>query len=315
MLPYKIIKDSATYGLRFEQSYLELERALEDDTPTSSLMQEDTLQQDPKNSTSYQQWKKHEDDLLEEAVRKNGKCTWSQISDMVPGKTGKQCCDRWRVHLKGATGRNVWGKQDDAALEKAVHELGHNWTLVARAVTGKTNRQCRDRYKNYVDPSLNKSSYTKEEDEFIMASANLGHGWAKIAGSLVGRTDANIKLRFNQLRRKSKTERKGTKPEKCHVKYSRVLNTDDFFDHDVMQSLMVQCQQPLRTNNNTHAFTLRIVKKIKHNDNLNLISTRLNSLGKVHANNFQTINKRIRERICGNRAKKFDLLCHETGVL
>ena len=128
-----------------------LKKALQDDTPASCFLEEDGLQQEPNNSARLQ-WKKHEDELLEEAIKKYGPCKWSRIADMVPGKTRKQCCDRWRIHMKGSIGRNVWNRQDDAALEKAVREMGHNWPLVAKVVTGKTNKQCRERFKNYVDP-------------------------------------------------------------------------------------------------------------------------------------------------------------------
>ena len=332
MLPYKIIKENATHGLRFEEACFALERALQDDTPASCFLEVYCRKQESKNGAKLP-WKKHEDDLLEEAIKKYGPRKWSQIAKMVPGKTTKQCCDRWRVHVKGTIGRNAWNRNEDAALEKAVCEMGQNWTLVAKAITGKTNKQCRDRFKNYVNPALNKSPYTEAEDAFIMASANSGHGWANISDSLDGRTDAHVKLRFHQLSRASKAskttkaskkESAALKPEECHKDYSCVLNTNDFLDEDALQSFIVQWEQPkLRNNNKTFTFTPRVVKKIKHS-NCNFMSTTLKPFGSVHANNFhnfQKINKRIRGKVIGKEVctrivgKEVctDLLCHEIG--
>lgn len=321
MLPYKIVKESATYGWRFEETSFALEQALQDDMPASCVVEEDGVQQEPKNRFRVQ-WKKHEDELLEKAIEKYGPCKWAQIADMVPGKTRKQCNNRWRIHAQGSTGRNVWSRQEDMVLEEAVREMGQNdWTLVAKAVTGKTNRQCRERFKNYVDPGLNRSLYTEEEDAFIVASANLGHGWTKIAASLVGRTDAHVKLRFHQLSRESKVENTSVRKEKkataqleeCLTKDLHVLNTNDFLDEDALQSLTVSPEQPLPDKGKERTFTARIVKRVKHTDNFRFIVTTLEPFGKVHANNshnFQAINKRIR----GKGLNTFDLLCREAGV-
>lgn len=327
MLPYKIIKDSATNGLRFEESCFALEKALQDEAPASCFVEEEDLQQDLqqelKNSARIH-WKKHEDNLLKEAVNKYGPCKWSQIANMVPGKTKKQCCDRWRIHVKGI-GRNVWERKDDVALEKAVYEMGDNWTLVAKAVTGKTNKQCRERFKNYIDPNLKRSAYTKEEDDFILASANLGHGWTKISSSLSGRTDANIRTRCHQLRRSSKAKETKTikdKPKACHKKCTDEFITDNFLDEDAIQSFMAKWEQPKpRIINRVHCFKTRFVKEIKYNFNSNSTSATIKPFEKVLADNsfsLHKINKRIcgkrdyGKRDCGKRACLFDLFCHES---
>jgi len=307
MLPYKIIKESATNGLRFENKWFELEQALEDITPASCFMEVDALQEAPKNNAGLH-WKKREDDLLLNAIKEIGPCKWSRVAEFVPGKTAKQCCDRWRIHMNGKSGKNKFNSEDDAVLEKAVREMGHDWTLVAEAVAGKTERQCRDRYKNYLDPNINKSAYTKEEDEFILESAQLGHGWAKISASMTGRTDAQVKKRFHQLRRENRVKTETAAPQSGSDKK---CVTNEFLEEDALQALVVQFEQPkVREINKPHRFKSRIVKEIKRFDNFNFISTVLVPFGKVHANNFhnfQKINKRVRGKV-----RALDLLCHET---
>ena len=44
------------------------------------------------------QWNDSEDDLLRSLVKENG-TTWAVIAEKVPGRTPKQCRERWKHHL------------------------------------------------------------------------------------------------------------------------------------------------------------------------------------------------------------------------
>jgi hypothetical protein len=81
-----------------------------------------------------------------------------------------------------------WSPVEDELLKKAVTDFGTEWVKVASAVPGRSNRQCRLRWANHLDPNVNKEPLTDEEyDILIKAHGSMGNKWADIVTSLPGR--------------------------------------------------------------------------------------------------------------------------------
>ena len=112
-----------------------------------------------------------------------------------------------RVKLSGSDEEKVtkgtWRKEEDERLLEAVEKFGtENWKDVALIVTGRTAKQCRDRYKLKLDPSINHGPWTKQEDEKLMELAREhGRAWTKIARFMPGRTENAVKSRISSLER------------------------------------------------------------------------------------------------------------------
>ena len=53
---------------------------------------------------------------------------------------------------------------------------------VAVAVSGRTAKQCRERWKNFLDPGINRSPWTAAEDAALCrAHEKVGNKWSMIA--------------------------------------------------------------------------------------------------------------------------------------
>ena len=80
------------------------------------------------------------------------------------------------------------------------------WVNVAKFVPGKSDVQCREKWTNRIDPTLNPSfSYSAEEDALLLRLLPVyGLGcWSKLSQWFVGRTDAQMMKRYNFLKGQS----------------------------------------------------------------------------------------------------------------
>lgn len=102
--------------------------------------------------------------------------------------------DDTEEYIKGS-----WTEEEDRMLISLVNQHGtKKWTRIAEDLPGRIGKQCRERYMNHLDPSINKSPWTEDEDlEIIRLREEFGNQWSKIAKKLRGRTANAVKNRWN----------------------------------------------------------------------------------------------------------------------
>ena len=90
--------------------------------------------------------------------------------------------------------RTCWNDEEDKALKCCIeqHGVGH-WSAISMSLqekvgTKRTTKQCRNRWLNKLDPSVNRGEWTPEEEQTISnLQKQLGNKWAEIAKQLNGR--------------------------------------------------------------------------------------------------------------------------------
>jgi uncharacterized protein (DUF2237 family) len=146
-------------------------------------------------------WTEDEDLKLKAAVQTHGGKNWNKIAALVPGRTKRQCRDRWHSALDpsvaptaGRTG--TWTVDEDLKLKAAVQiHGGKNWNAIAAMVPGRTKNQCNKRWHNYFDPSVaptagRTGTWTEDEDNKLKVAVQMqgGKNWNAIAALVPGRT-------------------------------------------------------------------------------------------------------------------------------
>lgn len=97
-----------------------------------------------------------------------------------------------------------------------------DWNEIAQQMkTGRNARQCRERWLNYLSPSVVNGPWTDEEEELLCNKYNeIGPHWKKIAFYFPTRTDINIKSHYHLLERRKRKEEK--KKEKAIQKQKEI---------------------------------------------------------------------------------------------
>jgi hypothetical protein len=100
--------------------------------------------------------------------------------------------------------RHRFTAHEDERLRALVGELGDgNWAEVATRLGTRSARQCRERFRNYLDPNLRQDPWSPAEDELLLQKfIELGSRWAEIGQFFAGRSEANIKNRWAQMQTK-----------------------------------------------------------------------------------------------------------------
>jgi len=90
-----------------------------------------------------------------------------------------------RIMIKGG----VWKNTEDEILKAAVMKYGKNqWSRVASLLNRKSAKQCKARWYEWLDPSIRKVEWTREEEEKLLHLAKLYPSQWRTIAPIVGRT-------------------------------------------------------------------------------------------------------------------------------
>jgi hypothetical protein len=161
---------------------------------------------------------------LTAAFKKHGK-DWLAVAAMVPGRTNTLCRQRWATNLDpNIINRTCgkWAAKEDAKLIEGVQKYGNNnWLAVTAIVPGRTKSQCRQRWANFVDPSIDRTLgkwATEEDAKLIDAVKKCGKDWLAVAALVPGRNNEQcchrwVAVRLATIEGKSSTTGKWTREE------------------------------------------------------------------------------------------------------
>jgi hypothetical protein len=156
-------------------------------------------------------WTKEEDSTLKDAVEKHNGKNWAAIATLVPGRTKKQCTNRWHEYVrsktKEATARvgKKWTKEEVGRLKDAVEKHnGKDWTAISALVSGRRRTQCVSRWYGVVDSQSDETTaregkWTTSEDSTLTDAVEIHNGknWEEISALVPGRTKKQCTNRWN----------------------------------------------------------------------------------------------------------------------
>ena len=150
----------------------------------------------------YKKWNKEEDKILRKAILYYGPKNWQQISYCLDGRNNSQCFHRWMKGINPKIKRDKWSFEEDLTLGLSLSKIYQKkkWSKIANHLLGRTDIQCRERWCNILDPSLEDVEWTNEEDlKLLNLFRKHGNKWSLIAKHYGNRTDNTCWRRWKYL--------------------------------------------------------------------------------------------------------------------
>lgn len=91
-------------------------------------------------------WSVSEDKKLIEWVMKEGPTRWTQCAELINGRNGKQCRERWFNSLNPKVKKGDWSVEEDFNLFFYYKKFGGKWSKIAIFFEGRTENSIKNRF-------------------------------------------------------------------------------------------------------------------------------------------------------------------------
>lgn len=93
-------------------------------------------------------WTRQEDETIIKYVQENGTKNWRHLCDLLPGRIGKQCRERWRNHLDPNINHSPWTAEEDATLIHLHKQFGNHWVKISSMMINRSDNAIKNRWNS-----------------------------------------------------------------------------------------------------------------------------------------------------------------------
>lgn len=104
-----------------------------------------------------------EDIKLRELVALYGDNNWMTIANQMPGRTVRQCRERYQNNLSSDVKNEKWSKAEEELLKRMVYQFGPRWKYFEEFFPGRTSYNIRNKWNCILRKWKNYSSYNTKD--------------------------------------------------------------------------------------------------------------------------------------------------------
>jgi hypothetical protein len=162
------------------------------------------------SATASAAWTVEEEKKLASSVETFGTTSWATTAPNIPSRNESQCYNKGQNLSKGAaaTACGTWRGEEENKLVSAVETYGgHNWNEIAKMIPGRSENQCRQKWRNMPRKASATASaaWTVEEEKKLASSVETfgTTSWATTAANVPGRNEKQYCDKWWSMSRKA----------------------------------------------------------------------------------------------------------------
>ena len=111
-------------------------------------------------------WTRQEDETIINYVKQHGTKSWTKLAELLPGRIGKQCRERWINHLDPDINRGPWTLEEDNKIIELHKQYGNKWVKISALMPHRSDNSIKNRWNS----TLSKRAKQMEQQEKINQS-------------------------------------------------------------------------------------------------------------------------------------------------
>lgn len=91
-----------------------------------------------------------EDSTLKFLVEKTPLRSWDNIAKHMPGRTARQCRDRYNNYLYKELVSSPWTSEEDVIIRQMYEKVGPKWVTISNALKGRSGNNVKNRWYKFL---------------------------------------------------------------------------------------------------------------------------------------------------------------------
>ena len=108
-----------------------------------------------------------EDAVLEDCVESIGTSDWDSIAKNIPGRTARQCRERWTTYLSPDVNRTPWTPEEDGLLFDLLKTHGTKWGAIVPYFKNRTQNNVKNRWNTVIRKAKSLNTDASDRAQFI----------------------------------------------------------------------------------------------------------------------------------------------------
>lgn len=119
------------------------------------------------STTLRKRFTEEEDNILKHVIQTLGIRNWSEVAKYLPGRSGRQCRDRYNNYLFKDISFRPWTEEEDSIILHKYLIYGNHWAKISTFLVGRSGNNVKNRWHKYLSKrygeQLTKTNYILPE--------------------------------------------------------------------------------------------------------------------------------------------------------